>query len=279
MSYAAGKRSRTGRGAGLLTALTYVLVFAALLPLLWMLSTAFKQRIDAFAYPPKWLFAPTLRNFQSVLSSDFLDTYINSLLVTIATVTLSVLFGITSGYTLARSRAKVIQGMGWWIIVVRMAPAMAFALPFFIMFRAVNLLDTYPALVLVYLTITLPFTTWLLAGYFRRLPIELEEAARVDGCSRIGALFRIVLPTAWPGIATAAIFSFIAAWNEFFYPLVLSGRSTKTASVAMQGFISDVGVDWGQLSAAGILVLIPVLLFTLFAQKGLVQGLTAGAVK
>lgn len=275
MTAAAG----TSRRGWPITAFTYVLVLAALSPLVWLLTTAFKNRVDAFASPPTWIFTPTLTNFESVLTGDFIATYVNSLIVVSATTALSLLFGITSGYTLARATSRTVRVMGWWIIVVRMAPAMAFALPFFLMFRSLNLLDTYPALILVYLTITLPFSTWLLAGYFRRLPIELEDAARVDGCSRIGALFRIVIPSAKPGIATAAIFSFISSWNEFFYPLIISGRTTKTASVALQGFISDAGVDWGQLSAAGILVLVPILLFTLFAQRGLVQGLTQGAVK
>jgi multiple sugar transport system permease protein len=169
--------------------------------------------------------------------------------------------------------------MGIWIIMVRMGPAMGFALPFFLMFRWAGLLDTYFALVLVYLTITLPFVTWIMAGYFRSIPVEIEEAARVDGCSRIRALFRIVVPNSWPGIATCAIFSFIMSWNEFFYPLILSGRETRTASVAIQGFISYAGVDWAELAAASVIVILPVLVFTIFTQKGLVRGLTAGAIK
>lgn len=267
---------RTGR---ILTTVTYLIVIATLCPLVWLGTTAFKQRVDAFAYPPRWLFSPTLDNFRAVLSGDFLATYLNSLVVVVATTALSLLFGITSGYTLARAVGRPTRTMGLWIILVRMAPAMAFALPFFLMFRQVGLLDTFPALVLVYLTVTLPFCTWILAGYIRGLPAELEDAARVDGCSRIGALFRIVIPAARPGIATAGIFAFIAAWNEFFYPLVIAGRTTKPASIALQGFISDAGIDWGRLSAAGILVLLPVVLFTLFAQRGLIQGLTQGAGK
>lgn len=264
----------------LLTVLTYAMVITTLLPLLWLLSTAFKDRLDAFALPPKIIFSPTLKNFHSVLTQgDFLGTYINSLVVVLITTAFSLLFGVTGGYTLARTDSPSTRLMGLWIILVRMAPPMGFALPFYLMFRQLNLLDTYPALVLVYLTITLPFTTWLMAGYFQSIPIELEEAARVDGCSRIGALFRIVLPTALPGLSTAAIFSFITSWNEFFYPLVVAGRRTKPASVAIQGFISDAGVDWGQLSAAAILILAPVLLFTALTQRGLVQGLTHGAVK
>lgn len=260
--------------------LTWVIVIGSLLPLLWLLSTSLKTASDAFASPPLFIFTPTFENFTGVLEQgDFLSAYRNSIIVVVATTILSLLFGITAGYTIARTRGKVTGAMGTWIILVRMAPAMGFALPFFLMFRFFGMLDTYPALVLVYMTITLPFVTWIMAGYFRSIPVELEEAARMDGCTRVQALFRVVVPSSWPGIATCAIFSFIMSWNEFFYPLVLAGRHTSTAPVALQGFISSTGVNWGQLSAASILVLLPVLVFTIFTQKGLVRGLTAGAIK
>ncbi|GHE35170.1 sugar ABC transporter permease [Streptosporangium violaceochromogenes] len=273
-------KARATTSGRLLTLLAYALVLCTLLPLLWLFSTAFKTRVDAFSMPPKLLFEPTLDNFRSVLEQgDFLANYANSLIVVVATTCFTLLFGITSGYTLARTRSKGARAMGMWIILVRMAPPIGFALPFFLMFRTLNLLDTYPAMVLIYLTVTLPFATWLLAGYFQGIPVEMEEAARIDGCSRIAALFRVVIPSAWPGIATAAIFSFVSSWNEFFYPLIVSGRDTKPASVAIQGFISSAGVNWGELCSAAILVLLPVFAFTLFAQKGLIRGLTHGAVK
>lgn len=272
-------RGRRAGAAGL-TTFTYLVVLSTLLPLMWLLSTAFKTRVDAFASPPALVFTPTLDNFRNVLGQgEFLLNYVNSLIVVVLTTAFTLLFGITSGYTLARTSSKAARAMGWWIILVRMAPPMGFALPFFLMFQKLHLLDTYPAMVLVYLTITLPFATWLLAGYFQGLPVELEEAARIDGCSRVQALFRVVLPSAKPGIATAAIFAFISSWNEFFYPLVVSGRTTKPASVAIQGFLSSAGVNWGELCAAAILILLPVFIFTLFTQNGLVRGLTHGAVK
>lgn len=261
-------------------ALAYIIVIGSLLPLVWLFTTALKTNVDAFAMPPKLIFQPTLDNFAKVLQQgDFIGSYMNSIVVVLATTAFSLLFGVTAGYTLARTSGRTSRFMGMWIILVRMAPAMGFALPFYLMFRTLGLLDSYLALVLVYMTITLPFVTWIMTGYFKSIPLEMEEAARVDGCTRIQALFRVVLPTAIPGVATCAIFSFIMSWNEFFYPLILSGRNTSTAPVAIQGFISYAGVDWGQLAAAAVLVLLPVLLFTVFAQKGLVRGLTAGAVK
>lgn len=259
---------------------TYVIVLGSLLPLLWLLSTALKTRKDAFASPPTLFFIPTFENFTKVMAQgDFLAAYGNSIVVVLATTLFSLVFGVTGGYTIARTSGKATKAMGMWIIMVRMAPAMGFALPFFLMFRALGMLDTYPALILVYMTITLPFVTWIMAGYFRSIPVELEEAARMDGCTRVEALFKVVVPSSWPGIVTCAIFSFIMSWNEFFYPLILSGRNTRTAPVAIQGYISSSGVNWGELAAASVLVILPVLIFTIFTQKGLVRGLTAGAIK
>lgn len=266
------------RTAGwLLTTLLYLLVIGAVLPLFWLLSTSLKRPVDAFAYPPKWISPLTIQNYQSVFDGTFPHAYVNSIIISLAATLLALLFGITSGYALARTTSRMIRAMGWWIIAVRMAPAMMFVLPYFVMFQAVGLLDTYPAIILVYLTLTLPFSTWILAGYFRAIPEELEQAARVDGCSRIGSLFRVILPMAKPGLATAAIFAFISAWNEFFYPLVLTGPTTQTASVAIQGFVTGAGINWGPLAAASVLVILPVVVVTIIAQRGLVSGLTVGS--
>jgi multiple sugar transport system permease protein len=246
-------------------------------PLAWLLSTSLNPAGNSLGGMPVGL---SLENFGRVASqTDFLLTYANSLIVVVATTALTLLFGVSAGYALARSDSRAARAMGRWIILARMAPPMAFALPFFLMFQQLHLLDTYGSLVLIYLTITLPFCTWLMAGYFQSVPIELEEAARIDGCSRIGALRRVVLPSAAPGIATAATFSFISAWNEFFYPLIVAGRTTKPASVAIQGFLSSAGVDWGGLAAASILVLAPVFVFSVLTQRRLVSGLTSGALK
>ncbi len=263
-----------------LNTFTFVVVILSLFPLLWLLLTALKSRVDAFSMPPVWFFTPTLENFKNVISqSTFVDSYINSLIVVVGTTIFSLLFGITSGYSLARSKSKISGFMGIWIILARMAPPMGFVLPLFLVFRKMGLLDTHLALILVYMTVTLPFVTWLMVGFIKSIPIEIEEAARVDGCNRLQTLIYIVLPSSLPGIATCAIFSFIMAWNEFFYALIISGKNTRTASIEINGFISFTGINWGDLAAAGILVIIPVLIFAMFTQKGLIRGLTQGATK
>lgn len=272
MTLAASSPTTRRLGPPSLSLLTWVVVALTLAPLVWLVGTA----LDAGGTGG----GVSVRHFQEIFATgEFAATYVNSLVVALSTTAFTVAFGVTSGYTLARTRSRATRGMGIWIVLVRMAPPMGFALPFFLMMQQLRLLDTYAALVLVYLTITLPFATWLMAGFFQGVPVELEEAARIDGCSRVRALLTVVLPVARPGIATVAIFSFISSWNEFFYPLVISGRTTKTASLSLQGFVSSAGVNTGQLCAAAVCVLLPTLLFTAFAQKGLVSGLAHGAVK
>jgi len=264
----------------LLNTLTYVIVLGTLFPIIWLLLTALKTKVDAFAMPPSWIFKPTMENFKNVINeAAFIDSYINSLIVVIGTTFFSLLFGIAGAYTLARLETKITKFAGVWIILSRMAPPIEFALPLFLVFSNLNLLDSYFSLIITYMTITLPFVTWLMVGFFKGVPVEIEEASRIDGCNRLQTLIRIVIPCVLPGIATCAIFSFIMAWNEFFYALILSGRNTQTATIAIQGYISSAGLEWGSMSAAAILVILPVLIFTLFTQKGLVQGLTHGSSK
>lgn len=264
----------------LLTVLTYFIVLGSLLPLIWLMSTSLKTQVDAFVLPPKLIFTPTLDNFRMVLSrASFVEGYLNSVVIALGTTSLALIFGISAGYSLSRPSGKVSKYMGRWIILARMAPPVTFAIPLYLTFSHLKILDNYFSLILTYLTIVLPFVTWLMRGFFKSLPPELEEAARIDGCSRIQALFRILLPSVKSGVATCAIFGMIMAWNEFFYALIISGRNTRPVSVEIQTFISSAGTDWGALTAAGLLVIAPVLLFTIFAQKGLLRGLTAGAIK
>jgi multiple sugar transport system permease protein len=270
---------RHARGSAL-TLLTWCIVLTSLLPLVWLFGTAIKPRLDAFAYPPVWSFEPTLDNFRAVLArGNFVRSYVNSIVVALGTTAVSLVLGIASGYAIARSRSRVSAAMGTWILLARMAPPMGFVLPLFLLFRYLGLLGTHFALIVVYLTVTLPFVTWLMVGFVNRVPVEIEEAARIDGASRLQTLLLVVVPATLPGIAASSIFAFIMSWNEFFYALIISGRQSRTAPVEIQGFISFTGINWGELAAAGVFVIVPVLVFSLFTQRGLIKGLTAGAVR
>jgi multiple sugar transport system permease protein len=263
--------------------LTGIIIVVAMGPLLWFAEIAFKPQILAWVMPPKFIFTPTLENFKELLFSasgnGFINAFKNSMIVSVSVTVIALFLGLTSGYALARSKFKFSRYMGIWIILTRMAPPMIFLLPFYKMLAAVHMSGTYAGLIICYLVITLPFVTWMMSSYFRTIPEEIEEAAMLDGCSRIQILFRIATPIALPGVVTCTIFSFIYSWNEFLFALVLTGRDTKTIPIMIQGFMSSEGTQWGLLSATAMIIILPVLIVTVVNQKGFARGLTGGAVK
>lgn len=263
-----------------LNIVTILLVLLTLVPILWLLQTALKPQIFALEMPPRLIFLPTFTNFELVFKHyDFLKSYLNSVIIGLSTTVISIVLGTACGYGLARARFRASKVMGIWIILIRMAPPVGFALPLYIMMRAMHLIDTYIGLVLLYLTATLPFFSWLMSGFFKTVPRELEEAAQIDGCTRVRTLFSVGIPLVVPGMVTCAIFSFIMSWNEFLYALIIAGRHTRTAPVILQGFVNFKGIQWGELSAASLLVTIPVIVFSLLVQRGLIRGLMGGAIK
>ncbi len=273
-------RMRKKITSSLLTLLTILLVLGSITPLLWLISTSLKNKLEAFAIPPKMLFTPTFENYVSVFQTGgFLPSYLNSLIIAVLTTALTLVFGVTSGYALARMKSRAGSAMGMWIILARMIPPIGIIIPFYMMFRQVGFNDQYLSVCLVYMTITLPFATWLMMGFIRDVPDEIEEAALIDGCTRTQSLIRIIIPVVKPGLGTCAIFSFIQSWNEFLYALIITGKQTRTVSVAIQGFVSSTGTSWGSLCAASMLVILPILIFSIFTQRSLVRGLTSGAVK
>ena len=264
--------------------LIYLAAFCVLLftlfPIYYCISTATKTAVDAFAMPPKWIWVPTLDNFVSVFQTEgFLMSFLNSFIVAVMTTGLALFFGIPCGYALARGKNRHTQVMGASIMITRMLPAMGFAVPYYFIYKKIGLNDTYIGLTLIYLTTQLPFTAWLLNGFCRSVPAELEEAAMIDGCSVFQALIRVIVPVIKPGISTAAVFAFMHSWNEYFYAKLISGRNTRPVSYAVHKFVNDVGTNWGLLCAASCVVAVPMILFALISQKSLVRGLMAGAVK
>lgn len=256
----------------------FILVFT--LPLLWFFLTSIKTRVDAFSMPPAFIFTPTLSNFSDVLSNgSFLHNYSNSLIISISTTLISLLIGVPAAYALARFEMKGKNDLAFWILSTRMAPPVMVILPFYLLFQKVHLLDTYTGLILVYLTICLPFVVWMMRGYIESIPLDLENAARIDGASRLQAFFKVILPLSMPGIVASGIFAFIMAWNEFLLALILTGNTTKTTTVAITSFITLEGIRWGEIAAAGTLISLPVIVFGILIQKYLVSGLTMGGVK
>lgn len=249
-------------------------------PLVWLLLTSFKTRAEAFSIPPKIFFTPTFENYAKIFNDgSFLSYYLNSIQVGVLATLFCLVLGLPAAYALARFPKKKSNDVAFWILSTRMAPPIMVILPFYLAYKNLNLLDTTTGLILIYTTFNLAFVVWMMRGYFKSIPVDLEDAARIDGASRLKALLTVTLPLSAPGIAASSIFTFIMSWNEFLFALILTGESTKTAPVAITSFITFEGIRWGEVSAAGVLIVMPVLVFGLIIQRYLVQGLTMGSVK
>ena len=255
-----------------------VLVWA--FPVLWIGLTSFKPRTAIFSVPPKLLFAPTLEHYQTALATQgILPSIRNSLLIATASTLLALVVAVPAGYGYARLRFRGRGQLAFYTLFTNMAPPIGLLIPYFFFLNRLRLMDTYVGLIAVYLTFSVPFAIWLMITYFQDLPSELEEAAAVDGAGRLATLVRIILPQVRGGIAVTAVFSFINAWNEFLYAAVLTGNATRVATVALFGFLSTEENLWGPFAATGVMIMGPVILVALVAQRQIVHGLTLGAMR
>lgn len=267
------------------TFLTYLAALAlglfSVFPLLWMLLTSLKPQSEIIsAEPVFWPSDFQWGRYADVLESGFATYLRNSLLVTTATTVLGVLVSIFAGYALARFRIPLRRYLLVVVLATQMFPMVVLIIPFFIVMRDLGLLGSLWGLVIAYLSFTTPLAVWILRGFFLGVPEELEQAALVDGCTRFGAMWRVILPLAGPGIAACAIFSWIAAWNEFLFALTfVKDDSLRTLPLALQAFVGRATTDHGAIMAASVLFTLPVVLFFLFVHKRLTTGMVAGAVK
>jgi ABC-type glycerol-3-phosphate transport system permease component len=249
-------------------------------PVVWMVSTALKVGNQAFSETPTIFFSPTLENFKSVFSkSKFGDALATSLFTATSSTLLALLLGAGIAYPLARLRIRGQQHLSFWILSLRIIPPIAVIIPLFLMLRSFGLTGSVWSLVVIYTFMNLPLTVWLLRGFFADLPIEIEEASFVDGASRLRSFFGITVPLALPGIIATALLAFIFAWNEFLFANILTGADTRTAPVGLTEYVTPTTVEWTNIMAAGTLVVLPVWIGALAAQRYLVRGLTMGAVK
>jgi multiple sugar transport system permease protein len=255
-----------------------VIVSPVILFFVWMLSLSVKYEIDNAAYPPVLIperFA--WKNYTDVLESNRFSTYfVNSLLVTGTATLLALLVGVPAGYGIARMKAAKAAVV---ILVARITPGLSYLIPLFLLFQWLGLLGTLWPQIIIHLVVTVPIVIWIMIGYFETTPLELEEAAVIDGASRWQVFRYVALPIAKPGIAVAMILAVIFSWNNFVFGIVLAGRETRTLPVAVYNMISFDQLSWGPLAAAALIVTLPVLVLTVFAQRQIVAGLTAGAVK
>ncbi|MBP1776840.1 MAG: mannitol transporter permease [candidate division NC10 bacterium] len=269
------------RARRLLTILALLPVLAwTLFPLYWILTASFKTELSLYAKPPQWIFNPILENYKRVLFNiPFFQYLANSLLIALGTTIGSLVLGTLAGYGFSRVKFRGSEALRFLILVTRMVPRMTLVVPYYLLMMKIGMLDTYTGLVIAYVSFALPFSIWLLIGFFDDVPIEVEEAAMVDGCTPLGTLIRVVIPIAAPGLAVAAIFAFLVSWNEFLFALILSGPASKTLPVVIAGLTTDLGPLYGEMSAAAVMIMLPNIVMTLVMQRYVVRGLTLGAVK
>jgi len=251
-----------------------------LFPVIWMFVTSVKTQVQTFRIPPVWIFKPVYQNYSDLFFASSIQKYlINGLVIASTSTAICLLLGSFAAFTLTRFHIRGREDIAFWMLSTRMFPPIASAIPLYLLLRQLGLLDTHLGLIIVYLSLNLGFATWMMRGFFEELPVELEESAMIDGCSRYGAFFRVVLPLSAPGLAATAILCFIFAWNEFLFALLFTGRNAKTMPVVLAGFITQTGIRWGALTAAGVLTAIPTIILACLAQKYIVRGLTLGAIK
>ena len=283
-----------GRGWGRLgtagvAAATAALVLWTVFPFAWILLTSLKEPGDMLAVPPKLVFRPTLDNYQAIFFGkrglyasarpDFPRFFVNSVVISTGAVAVSVAAGVLAAYALARFTFPLKKQLAFLFLSFRFAPFIAFLIPLYLLFQRLGLYNTHLGLILAYQLITLPFTIWMLRSFFMEIPLEVEEAARIDGCSWWGVLTRVILPLSLPGLAVTVILGFMFSWNAFNYPLMLAGRQTFPVTVGAIQFISYEQVLWGQMAAASLVAIVPQLLLSLSVQRYIVRGLTMGAVR
>lgn len=259
--------------------LSILVLLIELMPIFVVITSGFKRDIDIWARGP-FYFKPTLASYKSVLSNkDFLVSLKNSLLVASLSTFVSIIIGSMASYGITRYSSKAKEFIAYSFLVFRMIPQISLVIPLFVMFTTLNLKDTLTGVTIAHVSFNLPYVIWLLLPFFAAIPKDYEEAARIDGASESGVFWKIFLPLVAPGLVVAAIFAFLMSWNEFLYALILSSVNARTAPVAVNGLLGQYAPKWGQLSAAGTIMLIPVFIITLTLQRYIIKGLAAGGIK
>ena len=261
--------------------ISLVFLLAWVFPIVWSVMNSLKTELDVLAYPPKFLFAPTLDAYRDVLfgSGSILPNLLSSFIIAIGTTIVTMIMAVPAAYALARLRVPGKRFAGFYVLATQMLPPVGIIIPYFLILRNIGWMDTYQGIILIYLSFSLPFAIWLLVSYFEDIPFEMEEAAYIDGASRWKTLWRIIIPQVRGGIAVTVVFVFLNAWNEFLFAVVLSGNTVRPVTIAMFNFVSVEQTLWTKLAAVSVLAMLPVIVLGIVAQKHIVKGLTVGAVK
>ena len=259
--------------------LVIALVLVVMFPFVWLLVMSFKTTEDIFAWPPRWFFTPTIENYTELWRGDFPKSFVNSLVTSVGSTAIAIVLGVPGAYALSRFEMRRSNQLSILILASRMAPPIAFTIPYFLAYRHIGLLDSRIGLILIYLTFNLSLVIWLMRSFFDATPRALEEAAWIDGASLWQSFTKIILPLSGPGLAATAILCFLYSWNDFFFALILTRTEATTAPVAIVNFMDYEGWAWGRIAAGGTMVMLPVLVFSILVRRFLIQGMTAGAIK
>jgi len=261
-----------------------IIVFAliwTLVPLSWIVLSSFKVEADQFSIPPKWFPETlTLQNYQTFFNnSELINSFVNSVLTTLFSTLIALILGVPAAYALARFNWKHSNKMAFVILLARMTPPIVMVLPFFMIARYLNIANTYIPIVIALSFFSVPFAVWMMRGFFQEIPNSIEEAAMIDGCTRLQALLKVILPLSMPGLAATSILCALISWNEFLFALVLTGKDTRTLPVLVNMFVSERNIEWGVMSASAVIIVLPMVIFGLLVQNDLVRGLTMGSSK
>lgn len=272
-------KSRFSRWGGFLLHrfIIVIIMVWVLFPIFWVIITSLKQPIDIVSTIPKIIFEPTLNNYRGVFERyNFIKYLFNSVIVGLMATTISLILGVFGAYSLSRFKVVGSNFLMMIALLVRMVPGIVLIFPLSRMFMYTHLLGTRWAIVLAHSTFLLPLIIWMMRGFFEEVPVEIEESAMIDGCSRWGALFRITIPLAAPGITACFIISLIMSWNEFMFAMILTSGQNRTLPALVVGFIEFISIDFGKLTAASVMVMLPMMIFGIFIQRHLARGLTGG---
>lgn len=273
-----GRTTRVGRVITLVLAL--VIAFWSAVPILWMIVTSFKPQEAIRTSQTVLIFSPTMENFRNLFfgGNKVGSFLVNSVIAAGVSTVIAVAFGCLAGYGMAHWTSRHKQSIAFWVISTRMAPIAAVIVPLFVMFRTVGLVNTLPGLILAYLSFNLPFAIWMMSAFFEQVPKSIEEAALVDGCTKIQAFASIALPVSMPGVVTTTVLCLVFAWNDYAFSTALGGPQSSTMPMAAGALVTQSGIDWGLLCALGVVVALPMLFAGLAVRRHLVTGLSLGAV-
>lgn len=256
-----------------------LILFFNLFPIIWIALTAFKP--DQYMFTSNLTFPPVLSNFTTIFSPplDFGPLVLNSVIVSLGTIAIAIPIALTAAYVFSRHTFLGSTALLVWILSTQFIPGIVVAIPYFNLFRTINLLDTRIGLIIVELSAVVPYAIWMIKGFIDSLPPEVEEAARIDGCTELGIVRHVTLPLAIPGIAVATVFALVATWNDFMFPLILTHQNAETLQIGLMSTVSATGIQWNWMSATGLVIMVPIFILSYLIRNYFVQGLTMGAVK